>query len=558
MTESDVLIIGAGPVGLTLAIDLAWRGVDVTVVEMRARAAPPEPKCNHVAARTMEIFRRLGLAEKVRNAGLPADYPHDISYRTSFTGTELTRIPIPCRRDRFTAKNGPDCNWPTPEPPHRINQIFLEPILFEHAAAQPRIRIINRSCAEDVMVEDSSASFALRDLDTGTVRRVSCRFLIGCDGARSVVRKAIGAELNGDAIIQRVQSTFIRAPGLIDRQQHASAWGTGAINPRRSGMVYAIDGRERWLVHNYMKSGEGDFDSVDRDACIRTILGVGADFEYEVISKEDWFGRRLIANRFRKACAFIAGDAAHIWVPYAGYGMNAGIADAMNLSWLLAAHLNGWAPRAILDAYEAERWPITSQVSRFAMSHAEAEIRRRGAVPDEIEQMGSRGERVRQEVGRLAYEINVRQYACAGLNFGTYYDRSPIIAYDGSEHPPYTMDSYTPSTVPGCRTPHLWCEDGSSLYDAMGPEFTLLRFDSALDVSALQTAARNTGVPLRVLDVGLREACQGACCDGGLVLSRPDQHVAWRGNRLPENPSGLIDRVRGAADPRLAANDAAS
>jgi 2-polyprenyl-6-methoxyphenol hydroxylase-like FAD-dependent oxidoreductase len=557
MTESDVLIIGAGPVGLTLAIDLAWRGVDVTVVEMRARAAPPEPKCNHVAARTMEIFRRLGLAEKVRNAGLPADYPHDISYRTSFTGTELTRIAIPCRRDRFTAKNGPDCNWPTPEPPHRINQIFLEPILFEHAAAQPRIRIINRSCAEDVVVEDSSASLGLRDLDTGTVRRAGCRFLIGCDGARSVVRKAIGAELSGDAIIQRVQSTFIRAPGLIDRQQHASAWGTGAINPRRSGMVYAIDGRERWLVHNYMNAGEGDFDSVDRDACIRTILGVGADFEYEVISKEDWFGRRLIANRFRKACAFIAGDAAHIWVPYAGYGMNAGIADAMNLSWLLAAHLNGWAPRAILDAYEAERWPITSQVSRFAMSHAEAEIRRRGAVPDEIEEMGSRGERVRQEVGRLAYEINVRQYACAGLNFGTYYDRSPIIAYDGSEHPPYTMDSYTPSTVPGCRTPHLWCEDGGSLYDAMGPEFTLLRFDSALKVSALQTAACNTGVPLRVLDVGLREACQGACCDGGLVLSRPDQHVAWRGNCLPENPSGLIDRVRGAADPRLAANDAA-
>ncbi len=554
MTESDVLIIGAGPVGLTLAIDLAWRGVDVTVVEMRARAAPPEPKCNHVAARTMEIFRRLGLAEKVRNAGLPADYPHDISYRTSFTGKELTRILIPCRRDRFTAKGGPDCNWPTPEPPHRINQIFLEPILFEHAEQKPRIRIINRSCAEDVVVEETSASLGLRDLDTGTVRRLSCRFLIGCDGARSVVRKAIGAELNGDAIIQRVQSTFIRAPGLIDRQQHASAWGTGAINPRRSGMVYAIDGRERWLVHNYMKAGEGDFDSVDRDACIRTILGVGADFEYDIISKEDWFGRRLIANRFRKACAFIAGDAAHIWVPYAGYGMNAGIADAMNLSWLLAAHLNGWAPLAILDAYEAERWPITSQVSRFAMSHAEAEIRRRGAVPDEIEEVGSRGERARQEVGRLAYAINVRQYACAGLNFGTYYDRSPIIAYDGSEHPPYTMDSYTPSTVPGCRTPHLWCEGGGSLYDAMGPEFTLLRFDSALDVTALQTAARNRQVPLRVLDVGPREACY----HGGLVLSRPDQHVAWRGNRLPENPSGLIDRVRGAADPKLAGNDAAS
>jgi 2-polyprenyl-6-methoxyphenol hydroxylase-like FAD-dependent oxidoreductase len=542
--HSEVLIVGAGPVGLTLAIDLAWRGIDVTVVETRAPAAPPEPKCNHVAARTMEIFRRLGLAERVRDAGLPSDYPHDISYRTTFTGAELTRIPIPCRRDRFTRKDGPDCNWPTPEPPHRINQIFLEPILFEHAACQPRIRIINRTSVEDVRIEDTSAGATLRDLDTGAVSRASCRFLIGCDGARSVVRKAIGAELTGDAMVQRVQSTYIRAPDLIHRQIHERAWGTGVINPRRSGMVYAIDGHERWLVHNYMMSGEGDFDSVDRDACIRTILGVTRDFKYDIISREDWYGRRLIANRFRDRSAFIAGDAAHIWVPYAGYGMNAGIADAMNLSWLLAAHLNGWAPSSILDAYEAERWPITSQVSRFAMSHAEAEIRRRGSIPDGIEDAGPEGERVRREIGRLTYEINVQQYACAGLNFGTYYDRSPIIAYDGTEPPAYTMSTYAPSTVPGCRTPHLWCADGSSLYDAMGPEFTLLRFDSEVEVAALELAARDRGVPLKLLDV---ERPPAATFYGALVLSRPDQHVAWRGDSLPADPLALIDRVRGAS-----------
>ena len=201
----------------------------------------------------------------------------------------------------------------------------------------------------------------------------------------------------------------------------------------------------------------------------------------------------MIANKFRHGCAFVAGDAAHIWVPYAGYGMNAGIADAMDLSWLLAAHLNGWAPAAILDAYEAERWPITSQVSRFAMSHAEAEIRRRGAVPENIEDTGPEGESARDEVGRLTYEINVQQYACAGLNFGSYYDRSPIIAYDGAEHPAYTMSSYTPSTVPGCRTPHQWCEDGGSLYDAMGPEFTLLRFDPDVDVAPLRAGGAPQG-----------------------------------------------------------------
>jgi 2-polyprenyl-6-methoxyphenol hydroxylase-like FAD-dependent oxidoreductase len=249
----------------------------------------------------------------------------------------------------------------------------------------------------------------VRDLETGSARRASYRYLIGCDGARSVVRKAIGAELVGDAIVQRVQSTYIRAPDLIRRQNCERAWGTGVINPRRAGMVYAIDGRERWLIHNYMSPGEIDFEKVDRDACIRTILGVGADFEYDIISKEDWYGRRLIASRFRDRCAFLAGDAAHIWVPYAGYGMNAGIADATNLSWLLAAHLNGWAPASILDAYEAERGPITDQVSRFAMSHAQAEIRRRGAVPEEIEEESVRGEHARQTTGRLTYEINVQQ-----------------------------------------------------------------------------------------------------------------------------------------------------
>ena len=173
MSDPDVLIVGAGPVGLTLAIDLAWRGIAVTVVETRARAAPPEPKCNHVAARTMEIFRRLGIADKIRNAGLPADYPHDISYRTTFTGKELTRIRIPCRRDRFTDTDCADGNWPTPEPPHRINQIFLEPILFEHAASQPRITIINRTSAEDVAIHDDGADVALRDLDSGK-RRAAC------------------------------------------------------------------------------------------------------------------------------------------------------------------------------------------------------------------------------------------------------------------------------------------------------------------------------------------------------------------------------------------------
>lgn len=543
--ETPVLVVGGGPVGMTLAIDLAWRGIEVTVVERRRPGELPEPRCNHVSARSMEIYRRLGIATKLRNVGLPEDYPNDISYRTSFTGIEFARIHIPCRRDRFTDKSGPDGYWPTPEPPHRVNQIYLEPVLFEHAVALSPVTILNRTEIEGIEQQDDQVVATVRNLDRGETARIACSYLVGCDGGKSTVRRAIGAKLEGDAVIQQVQATFIRAPELIGLQKHEPSWMTNAVNPRCVGNVIAIDGRERWIIFNYLKPEETDFEAVDRDWAIRTILGVGPEFRYHILSKEDWYGRRLIANKFRVARVFLAGDAAHIWVPYAGYGMNAGIADATNLSWLLAAHCDGWAPAAILDAYEAERGPITEQVSRFAMAHAEKEIGRRGAVPAAIEETGPEGDRARAAAGRISYDINVHQYCCGGLNFGTYYVASPIIAYDGSVHPTFSMSEFTPSTVPGCRTPHLWLSDGRSLYDAMGPEYTLLRLDAAVDVTPLVAAARERGVPLAVLDISSPKTTGSYTTR--LVLSRPDQHVAWRGNACPKDPLALVDLIRGAA-----------
>ena len=180
-------------------------------------------------------------------------------------------------------------------------------------------------------------------MDSGETIYIRCQFLIGCEGGKSRTRQAIGARLEGDAVIQRVQSTYIKAPKLIELQSEKPAWSTFSLNPNRCGNVYAIDGREKWVIHNYLRDEEADFDSVDRDWAIRTILGVDDDFEYETITNMDWYGRRFVANKFRDRRVFICGDASHLWVPYAGYGMNAGIADAMNLSWTLAAHLNGWA-----------------------------------------------------------------------------------------------------------------------------------------------------------------------------------------------------------------------
>ncbi len=370
--------------------------------------------------------------------------------------------------------------------------------------------------------------------------------MVGCDGAHSEVRRAIGARLAGDAVVQRTQSTYLRAPDLIRRMQAAPAWSTQSLNPRRSANMFAIDGRETWLIHNYLRPEETNFEAVDRDRCIRLILGVGPEFDYQVISKEDWIGRRMVADRFRRDRVFICGDAAHLWVPFAGYGMNAGIADAMNLSWMLAGVLKGWADPAILHAHEAERLPITEQVSHYAMNTAVSLRQARGAVPPEIEDDGPQGDAIRADFGRKLYELNVPQYCCGGLNFGYFYDRSPIIAYDDQAAPAYTMYSFEPSTVPGCRTPHLWLRDGRSLYDAVGPDFTLLRLDRRADVDPLVRAASRCGVPLAVLDVESGDA--DTLYEGvGLVLSRPDQHVAWRDNTSPGDPDALFERVRGAA-----------
>ena len=541
----SVLVVGAGPVGLTLAMDLASRGVDVLVVEARARGEPPSARCNHVAARSMEIFRRLGVARAVREAqALPADYPNDVSFRTTTCGVEFARIHIPCRRDRYRDTTGPDGWWPTPEPPHRINQIYLEPVLFAHAATMPGLRIADRTRLTGFEQSGDGVVAAIRDLDRGDEWTIACDYMIGCDGAHSEIRRAVGARLVGDPVVQRTQSTFIRAPDLIRRMRAPPAWSTQSLNPRRSGNMFAIDGRETWLIHNYLRPEETHFEAVDRDRSIRLLLGVGPEFEYRVVGKEDWIGRRLVADRFRDRRVFICGDAAHIWVPFAGYGMNAGIADATNLSWMLAGVLHGWADPAILDAYEAERQPITEQVSRYAMDTALALARARGAVPPEIEDEGPVGEAVRTAFGRRVYDLNMPQYCCGGLNFGTFYAGSPIVAADGEKPPAYTMYDFTPSTVPGCRTPHVWLRDRRSLYDAVGRGFTLLRLDRAVDTDPLVQAAARRGVPLTVLDLGSDEAREiyRGC---KLVLSRPDQHVAWRGNALPRDPDVLIDLLRG-------------
>ena len=531
--DTPVLIVGAGPVGMTMALCLAQRGIASVLVELRAAEVLPDVKCNHISARSMELFRSLGVSQDLRAAGLPDDYPHSVSYRTSTLGEEIARIHIPGRNTRLTDHSGPDGHWPTPEPPHRINQRYIEPILRQHVQKQDLITCLFKHRVVAFHQDAQGVTAQIENLEQGHAQAftVQAAYLVGCDGGRSMVRKGIGAQLVGDEVVQRVQSTCIRAPGLLAKMKAAPAWAMFTVNPRRSGNIYAIDGKEVWLIHNYLRDHELDFEAVDRDWAIRTILGVGDDFDYEVMSKEDWIGRRLVSDRLQNGKVFVAGDAAHLWVPYAGYGMNAGLADAANLAWHLAAQLEGWAAPHALSAYEKERHPITEQVSRFAMNHAHAMSQRRRQIPENLEEDSPAGQAARAAFGQDLYDLNVQQYCCAGLNFGYYYDQSPVIVYDEERAPDYSMGSFQSSSVPGCRAPHFWLSDGRSVYDALGPAYTLLCFTSPLcdTVDALKRQAAIARMPLTVLDVSSQAEVPPEYRHA-FVLVRSDAHTVWRGD----------------------------
>jgi len=536
--ETQVVIIGAGPVGLTIAIDLAQRGIEVCVLEQGQEAQAGDAKCNTVSARTMEVFRRLGVAEQVRAAGLPDDYPTDAVFTSGFGGQEFTRIKLPSRDERFasdgrSAEGFLDSDWRTPEPVVRVSQYFLNPILYRYAKRFPEITLMPGIVFRRYEMLEGGVKVFAESAGGSQQIEVEGVFLIGCDGGRSAVRKQMGVQFLGDDQLGRTRSSLVRSPGIRKLYKGGRpAWMNWIANSQVSGVCIAIDGKALWLLHRNVPRAARDFEDLDPDQSIRDLLGVGADFEWEVLQHVDWTARRLVASRFRQGNVFVAGDAAHIWIPMAGYGMNAGVADGMNLSWLMGAVLQGHAPPTILEAHELERHPITEQVSRLAMGKALELAGQYAAIGDSSS--------VREHGMRL-FDINAPQFVCEGLNFGYYYDNSPLIVYDGEAAPGYDMGSATPSTVPGCRLPHFWVDGNVSIYDLLGPYYSLLQFNGNRMDASFQAAFAGNNLPLTVIDAEVNEPC----FQHDYLLVRCDQHVCWRGNRLPDDMSWIIATITG-------------
>ncbi|HXF89341.1 MAG TPA: FAD-dependent oxidoreductase [Xanthobacteraceae bacterium] len=532
-SDCAVLIIGGGPCGLTLAIELGRRGISALVLDEKTSPAR-FPAANATQARTMEHYRRLGFAEKIRTQGLPPDYPTDIAYFTRLTKHELARFSLPSARAATEIVRTLSGSWSAAELPHRCSQMYIERVLRAEAEAEKTVSILPgwrvtalREAADGVEVESEAT-------DGKGNRTFRARYVVGADGARSATRKALGIGYIGetsavrDFMGGRMFAFYFRSPKLYELIPHPRAWMYWTVNRERRCFMPAINGRDEFAFHTQLAADQRAEDITESDAKAMFEAALGAPLDIEIVARSSWnAGYTLVAEKFQRGRIFIGGDAAHLFTPTGGLGYNTAVEDAVNLGWKLAAVLKGWGGPRLLDSYEPERQAIAKRNTAYARTFADSV----GLFvpPPEIEDETPAGEAARKLTGdhfnhHARFEFNI-----PGITFGGRYDGSAIIVPDGTAPPPDAPNTYVPTACPGGRAPHLWLSDGRSLYDALGFEFTLLRLGrQAPDAAPFASAAASFGMPLTVFDLPTEEARDLYQAD--LALIRPDQIVAWRGN----------------------------
>ncbi len=530
----DVLIAGAGPVGLSLAIELGMRGISCLVVERNDRVGY-SPRAKMTNVRTREHLRRWGIADELRRVSpIRADYPAHVVFATRMNGPLLARFEhawncLPDRNDLYSE----GAQW--------VPQYVLEEVLRSHAVSLPVVQVQFNTALMGFSETEDGIVAELENAATGTQHRVHSRYLVGADGARSTVRKLIGVRLHGDGGSASNLNFVFRSHGLVDAHRHGPAVMYWMVNEDVPALLGPMSDDGLWYFIATKVDGSADPATIDAASLIRRSTGL--DVDVEIVGADPWAARRLIAERYRSGRVFLAGDACHLHPPFGGYGMNMGVGDAVDLGWKLAATLDGWGGGHLLDSYETERRPVHERAMDEAVANY-ATVANQLARPG-LETAGVGGDATRREVGDTILTSKIREMRQLGVVKGYTYAGSPLVVADGTPAPPQSSMAYIPSAHPGCVAPHLWLQDGTSLYDHFPTGFSLLVTDNGVHdgIGPLVAAAERMGLPLSVVqpnDPRLR-ARYGA----PLALIRPDQHVAWRGEAVPADPLALLDTVAG-------------
>ncbi|WP_439403469.1 FAD-dependent oxidoreductase [Bradyrhizobium sp. DASA03068] len=550
-----VLIVGGGPFGLMLANELGRRGVSAILVDEKPGTAF-NPQANATQARSMEHYRRLGFADEIRREGLPADYPTDVAYFTRYTGYELARLALPSASRAGELIKGLSGSWSAAELPHRVSQKYVEAVLRRHAERLPGIKL---NYGHRLIGYTESANGIVGEvecLDDGSRFRIGADFLVGADGPRSMVRQSLGIVYGGETGTQRdfmggrMLAVYLRSPDFYARVPHAKAWMYNCFNGDRRAFMASVNGRDEFAFHTQLRLGEDESAITINEAKAAFQRACGAPIDCEVLSFLTWTaGHALVANGMQRGRIFLGGDAAHLFTPTGGLGYNTAIEDAVNLGWKLASVVKGVSPAALLGSYEVERRPVALRNTDYARRFADS-LGLFAPAP-EIEDATDAGHEARRIAGAYLDQHARAEFNIPGVTFGGRYDGSPIIVPDGSEPPPDAANVYIPTACPGGRAPHAWLEDGMSLYDLFGFEWTLLQFGDVMSAHAsFAETVRGIGADVRLVTLprSFRDLYEA-----DLALIRPDQIVAWRGSA---SQAGTIARVLGRALGRGAREDA--
>ncbi len=535
--HTPILIVGAGPVGLALAGDLGWRGLNCTLIE-KTDGAIEQPRMDIVGPRTMEFCRRWGIADWVRDAPYPGDYRQDCIYVTSLDGYELGREPFPGRAQE-------KCPPQSPQKRERVPQDMFDPILQRFVRTFPHVDL--RYSTELLgFAETADAVIAtVRDNLTGAVRTISADYLIGTDGGASLVRERTGITMSGNPALTYTTNVMFRCVGFSTLHNFNKGYRFIFIGPEGTWLtIVAINGGDR-----YRMSIVGSADKVSHaEDDIRAALrrAAGRDFDYEILSVMRWVRRELVADSYGSKRVFIAGDAAHLMSPTGGFGMNTGIQDAVDLGWKLEANIRGWGGAELLRSYEAERRPVAVRNVNEASSNLVRMLStRERRPPPAIFEPGPEGDAARREYGAWFTATMKHEWYTLGFHLGYRYEGSPVIWPDGTPEPPLETSTYTQTARPGHRAPHVFLPDGRSTLDLFGRGFVLLRLGrDPPSGERIRAAAGSAGVPLQVINLDQLEVT--ALYQNRLVLVRPDGHVAWRADVEPDDACAVIDLVRGA------------
>ena len=554
-THTPVLIIGAGPIGLALAGDLGWRGVPCTLIE-KTEGRVDHPKMDLIGVRTMEFCRRWGIADRVRDAPYPGDYPQDCVWVTALTGFELGREVFPGRAFEPLPPQ-------SPQKRERVPQDMFDPIIKQWATEFDTVTLHHNT--ELVGFEDLSAKNSgthvvatLRDTLTGATRQITADYLVGADGGGSFVRETLGIPMQGLPALTYTTNVIFRCPDFHKLHDKGKAYRFIFIGPEGTWLtIVAINGGDRFRM-----SIVGSLEKVQHsEDDIRAALtrAMGKPFDYEILSVLRWVRRELVAESYGRGRVYMAGDAVHLTSPTGALGMNTGMQDAVDLGWKLDAVLNGWGGPELLVSYETERKPVAIRNIKASTDNLERMLAPRTThkPPPEVFQPGAQGDAARKKYGDWYTELMRHEWFMNGYHLGYRYDDSPIVVPDGTPAPPLEGQTYTQTARPGARAPHAWIGEGRSTLDLFGTGFVLLRLSADAPAGdGIVAAARDSGVPLTVQVLASDEVA--ALYERKLVLVRPDGHVAWRGDTEPKDARAVIDTVRGAAVRQAQALEVAS